>query len=60
LAALETYLCDIAKSDAVASGAEGIRVRVEKDVYTANIEGREVFVEASVTAIASGRPSITV
>ena len=60
LAALETYLCDIAKSDAVASGAEGIRVRVEKDVYTAHIEGREVFVEASVTAIASGRPSITV
>ena len=60
LAALETYLCDTAKSDAVASGADGIRVRVEKDVYTANVEGREVFVEASVTAIASGRPRITI
>lgn len=58
LSALETYLCDTAKSDAVASGAEGIRVRLEKDIRTANIEGKEVFVEADITAIASGRPRI--
>ena len=36
---LETFLTEAAQSDAIASGAEGIRVRVEKDIRTANIEG---------------------
>ena len=55
---LETFLTEAAKSDAIASGAEGIRVRVEKDIRTANIEGKHVFVEADITAIATGRPRI--
>jgi N-methylhydantoinase A/oxoprolinase/acetone carboxylase beta subunit len=55
---LETYLSNLAQSEAVASGAEGIRVRIEMDVRTANIEGKSVFVEADITAIASGRPRI--
>jgi N-methylhydantoinase A/oxoprolinase/acetone carboxylase beta subunit len=55
---LETFLSDAAHADALASGAEGIRVRVEKDIRTANIEGKHVFVEADFTAIATGRPRI--
>ena len=58
LSALEEYLCDTAKSDAVSSGAEDIRVRVEKDIRTANIEGKKIFVYADIIAIASGRPRI--
>ncbi|HAD27404.1 MAG TPA: hydantoinase [Rhodobacteraceae bacterium] len=58
LSALEEYLRDTAKSDAVSSGAEDIRVRVEKDIRIANIEGKKIFVYADIIAIASGRPRI--
>ncbi len=58
LSELEAHLSDTAKADAISSGAEGIRLRVEKDIRTANIEGKDVFVEADITAIASGRPRI--
>ena len=58
LSDLETYLSEQAHTDAVSSGAQGIRIRVEKDMRTANIEGKHVFVEADVTAIATGRPRI--
>lgn len=58
LSALETHLSTAALADAKASGAEGIRVRTENTMRNASVEGRNVFVEAEITAIASGRPRI--
>ena len=60
ISALATHLGDLAASDARASGAEGVRVRVERDMRMATIEGKEVFVEADLTAVATGRPRIAV
>lgn len=42
------------------AGANDIRLRFEEQVQEAEIEGRTVFVEGSVFAIASGRPRIAV
>ena len=58
LSNLEARLKDEALSGAKDAGAEGIRVRFDRDVKTAEVEGRKVFVEAEITAIASGRPRI--
>lgn len=58
MTALETHLSTAALADAKASGAEGIRVRTENTLRNASVEGRTVFVEAEITAIASGRPRI--
>ncbi|MBO9476312.1 hydantoinase/oxoprolinase family protein [Shimia sp. R11_0] len=55
---LETALTQQAEEDALRSGAEGIRVTVHKDIRRAQAEAREVFVEASFTVEASGRPRI--
>jgi hypothetical protein len=58
LAALEEVLRQQAQSDAQAAGAEDIQVSVSRDIRTAGIEGREVFVEAALTVEASGRPRV--
>lgn len=58
LTAVEDTLRTHAEQAARAAGAQGVRVRVERDVRDAEIEGRRVFVEAEITAIASGRPRI--
>jgi N-methylhydantoinase A/oxoprolinase/acetone carboxylase beta subunit len=58
--ALETVLKDQAMAGAKAAGAQGIRLRMERNIRTAKVESREVFVEAELTAIASGRPRIAV
>ncbi|MBL4749547.1 MAG: hydantoinase/oxoprolinase family protein [Amylibacter sp.] len=58
--ALETVLKDQAMAGAKAAGAQSIRLRMERDIRTAKVESREVFVEAELTAIASGRPRIAV
>ncbi len=58
--ALEAVLKDQAMAGAKAAGAQGIRLRMERDIRTAKVESREVFVEAELTAIASGRPRIAV
>jgi N-methylhydantoinase A/oxoprolinase/acetone carboxylase beta subunit len=58
--ALEEHLSDQAVSGAKEAGAQGIRVRMKLDIRTAEVEGRPVFVEAELTAIASGRPRIAV
>lgn len=56
--ALEKHLSAQAMAGARAAGAEGIRVRVERDIRMAKVENRDVFIEAELTAIASGRPRI--
>ena len=58
MARLETRLSADARGDAEASGAEGIQVRVSRDVKTAEAEGREVFIEAMIAVEATGRPRI--
>ncbi|MEM7441098.1 MAG: hydantoinase/oxoprolinase family protein [Pseudomonadota bacterium] len=58
LAALEAELTELTTDRARASGAEGINVRFERDIRTATLDGRRMFIEAEITAIASGRPRI--
>ena len=56
---LETVLTRGARDAAQSAGASDIEVHVTRDVRTAQAEAREVFVEATLTAEATGRPRIT-
>jgi N-methylhydantoinase A/oxoprolinase/acetone carboxylase beta subunit len=56
LARLESCLKASAGGAARANGAEGVQFTVERDIRTANAEAREVFVEATITVEATGRP----
>lgn len=60
LDALEAVLRAQALADAEASGAEDIHLHSERDVRMAQAEAREVFIEAVITAEASGRPRIAI
>ncbi|MGB7244700.1 MAG: hydantoinase/oxoprolinase family protein [Sulfitobacter sp.] len=55
---LETVLQAEAQSEAKAAGAADIQIRVERDLRTAGVEAREVFIEAFVTVEAAGRPRV--
>ncbi|WP_299348896.1 hydantoinase/oxoprolinase family protein [uncultured Shimia sp.] len=55
---LEDHLTEMSQREAQQAGAEGIRVSVIKDIRTAEAEGREIFVQATLTVEASGRPRI--
>ena len=59
LAMLETILREAAEAQARAAGAADIQVSVEKDIRRAQAEAREVFVEATITVEAAGRPRVT-
>jgi N-methylhydantoinase A/oxoprolinase/acetone carboxylase beta subunit len=58
LSALEAALVAEASSRAKHAGAEDLRVTVEREVEEVEIEGRTMFIEAKVTATASGRPRV--
>ncbi|MEP1329439.1 hydantoinase/oxoprolinase family protein [Pseudophaeobacter sp.] len=58
LSLLEQVLTAEACADAEAAGAEDIHVHVSRDIRTALVEAREVFVEATLTVEASGRPRV--
>ncbi|MEO0401290.1 MAG: hydantoinase/oxoprolinase family protein [Pseudomonadota bacterium] len=58
LARLEDALCTIARAAADAAGAQEIDVRINRDIRTAQAEARDVFVEATVTVEATGRPRV--
>jgi N-methylhydantoinase A/oxoprolinase/acetone carboxylase beta subunit len=60
IAYLTERLSDQAMGDAKAAGAEDIQVSVHQDLRKSTIEGREVFVEGTITAEAAGRPRIAV
>ncbi|MFT6674789.1 MAG: N-methylhydantoinase A/oxoprolinase/acetone carboxylase beta subunit [Sulfitobacter sp.] len=60
LALLETVLRQAAQADAEAAGAEDIQISVVRDIQTAGVEAREVFVEATLTVEAAGRPRVAV
>lgn len=58
LALLETALTELALKDAKDAGAADIQLNVTRDIRTAGVESREVFVEAEITVEASGRPRV--
>lgn len=58
LVALEAALVAEASARARAAGAEELHVAVSRDIREAEVEGRAMFIEASVTATASGRPRV--
>ena len=58
LAAMEAVVVAEASERARAAGAEDVRVVVTRDIREAEVEGRPMFIEAMVTAVASGRPRV--
>ena len=58
LTVLEDVLRAQAEEQALAAGAADIQIRVDRDVRTAGVEAREVFIEAIVTVEATGRPRV--
>ena len=58
LEAMEAALVAEAMARARAAGAEEVQVRVARDVKEAEVEGRSMFIEATVNATASGRPRV--
>ncbi len=58
LAHLETVLTDQATQEAKAAGVVDIQINIHRDIRTAGVEAREVFVEALITVEATGRPCV--
>ena len=58
LLTLERTLCQSAQSAAKTAGAEGVELDVPRDIRKANVESREIFVEAEVHVVATGRPRV--
>lgn len=56
--ALETRLIAEATARAQAAGAQDVRLATTRDIREAMIEGRAMFIEATLTATASGRPRV--
>ena len=60
LKVLEEKLTEKSIQKAKEAGAENVTVNIDKEIKTANIENRVVFVEANVLVEASGRPRISI
>ena len=58
LEALETALVAEATTRAQAAGAADLRVTATRDIREAQVEGNPMFIEATVTVTASGRPRV--
>ena len=58
LEALESDLREAARAEALAAGAVDIQVQVTRDIRSAGVEAREVFVEATIRVEAAGRPRV--
>ncbi|MBP9182600.1 MAG: hydantoinase/oxoprolinase family protein [Fuscovulum sp.] len=58
LATLEAALVAEASSRAKEAGAVDLRVTIDREVNEVEIEGRTMFIEARITATASGRPRV--
>jgi N-methylhydantoinase A/oxoprolinase/acetone carboxylase beta subunit len=58
MATLEAVLSAAATEDAELAGAASVHVQVWREVKRAQIEGREMFVEARIVVEATGRPRI--
>lgn len=55
---LEAVLRAEAHAAAAAAGAVGIQISVSRDIRKAQVESRQIFVEALIIAEASGRPRV--
>ena len=60
LKVLEEKLTEKSIQKAKEAGAENITVNIDREIKTADIENRTVFVEANVLVEASGRPRISI
>ena len=58
LAAMEQTLVTDATARAHAAGAIDLRITTARDIREATVEGRAMFIEATLTATASGRPRV--
>jgi hypothetical protein len=58
LAALEAALTQEATARAARAGAADVHITVARDIREAQIEGRQMFVEARITVTAAGRPRV--
>jgi N-methylhydantoinase A/oxoprolinase/acetone carboxylase beta subunit len=58
IAATETALTAEATARARLAGAEDLRVTVTRDIREAEVEGRAMFIEATITVTAAGRPRV--
>ncbi len=58
LAAVEAALTTEASTRARTAGASDLRLTVTRDIREADIEGRTMFIEATLTVTASGRPRV--
>jgi N-methylhydantoinase A/oxoprolinase/acetone carboxylase beta subunit len=58
LSAAETAMRSEASARARAAGAEDLRVTSQRQIREAEVEGSPMFIEATVTATASGRPRV--
>lgn len=58
LIAMEAALTVEATTRARAAGAEDVHITTTRDVREATVEGRAMFIEATLTATASGRPRV--
>ena len=58
LAAMEVWVVAEASARAKAAGAADVTVVVTRDLREAKVEGRAMFIEALVSAVASGRPRV--
>ena len=60
LKVLEEKLTEKSIQKAKEAGAENVNVNIDREIKTANIENRAVFVEANILVEASGRPRISI
>ena len=58
LAAMEAALIAEAITRARTAGVEDLRIMTARDIRQATVEGRTMFIEATLTATASGRPRV--
>jgi N-methylhydantoinase A/oxoprolinase/acetone carboxylase beta subunit len=58
MTALETALEAEASRRAREAGAEDLRVTASRDLREADVEGRKMFIEGTITVTASGRPRV--
>lgn len=60
LQVLEDALTALTRAQAVAAGAADIQIEVARDIRSAAVENRQVFIEAVITVQAAGRPRVAV
>jgi N-methylhydantoinase A/oxoprolinase/acetone carboxylase beta subunit len=58
LQAMETALIAEATARARQAGADDLHIATHRDIREAEVEGRAMFIEATLTATASGRPRV--